>query len=557
MQLGRNRPWRGLLAAAILALAAGALSWSSATWRPDSWIYDILVGSWLYAPSDRVVIVAVDEQSLTALGQWPWSRSVHATLIERLGEAGARGIAFDILLSEPGRDGDNGDAALADAMLANGRVVLPVLPEHVRDGGPMIESMQALPADAKRTSFGHTDVELDPDEVARRLYLQAGLGDAHWPALGLALLQLDEPRRGMSPPGLRASTERPRTSPYLWTRDRQVLMRYAGPPGAFHQVSYVDVLNGRVPRGLLRGRWVVVGVTAGNLGRMFLTPMSSTLRMTGAEYQANVVEMLLQGKAILPMSPITQAALSAVMVLLLTLIATSYGSRRPWTTTMLGIAALLAFCVLLLRGANVWFAPMAAILVVLAAHLLWTLGHLRNLGREVHLDALTRIANRRGFDQSLAHEVAAARRTGTSISLLLIDIDFFKSYNDSMGHRAGDQVLADIAALIAEHARRPRDLAARFGGDEFALVLPDTPEAGARRVAESLVVGVRTLNIPHARALGSDRITLSIGAHTSYPGHTTSPKTVYEAADAALYRAKQRGRDGFETSGPSGGEESP
>lgn len=539
------------LAALSLASIAAALSWSGATWRGENWFYDRIVGAWQYPPSDRVVIVAVDEQSLAALGQWPWSRSVHAALVRKLGRMGVRGIAFDILLSEPGRDADSGDTAFVEAVQANGRVVLPVAPEPVREGGPLIESMQSLPAYMGRTAvYGHTDVELDPDEIARRLYLRAGLGDAHWPALGLALLQLDPRDDQTALPGLRADRvngerRREADSPYLWHRDHQVLLRYAGPPGTFEQVSYVDVLNGAVPPGLLRGRWVVVGVTAGNLGRMFLTPISGNARMSGPEYQANVVEMLLQGKAITPLSPAAQAALSGAWVLLLTVLALGLGQRRPWITTALAIAGLCLFSWGLLHAANLWFGPMAAIATALLGHLAWTLTHLRHWRRQASLDGLTRIGNRHNFDLTLANEIAGARRAGTPLSLLLIDVDFFKHYNDSMGHRKGDLVLAEVGAMVARHARRPRDLAARIGGDEFALVLPDTPRSGARRVAESLVADIRALNVPHPHAPAGTRVSLSIGAFSCTPTTATSQKDVFDGADAALYRAKQQGRDGF------------
>ncbi len=534
--------WRTWLVAVLVAAAAVAASWTGAAWRLDAWYYDRLLASWELATDDRIVIVAVDESSLERIGQWPWPRSVHAALIERLARAGARGIAFDILFSEPGRDGGRGDKALAQAIAANGRTVLPVMPEQTRGNGPLIESMQVPAIGAADTPLGHTDVELDRDDVARSLYLRAGLGDTHWPALGLALLQLDPRAAPHRLPGLRARSDR-RPSPYLWQRDYHVLLRYAGPPGTFAQLSYADVLQGRIDPRLLRDRWVVVGVTAANLGRMFLTPMSDNARMSGPEYQANAASMLLRGDAIVPLSRAWQAALSALLAWVTTLAAVATGNRRPWLTMLLAAAVPLAMSLVLLRTAGLWFAPMAAIAVVLAGHLLWTLAHLRHWRVQASTDPLTQVANRRSFDQSLASEIARARRIGMPLSLLLIDVDHFKRYNDGNGHHAGDKALTQVGDLILQNARRPRDLAARIGGDEFALIMPETPAGGAERVAQRLVDGARALGAPRA---GSPGITLSIGAYTCVPDASTTAKALLDGADAALYRAKERGRDRYE-----------
>ncbi len=535
--------WRTWLVAALVAAVAALVSWTGIAWRLDAWYYDRLLASSELAPDDGIVIVAVDEHSLEQIGQWPWPRAVHAALIDRLTRAGVRGIAFDILFSEPDRDGGAGDTALAEAIAANGRTVLPVMPERTRGHGQLIESMQVPAIGIAGTRLGHTDVELDRDDVARSVYLRAGLGDAHWPALGLALLQQDPRAKPERLPGLRAPPDR-RASPYLWQRDHHVLLRYAGPPGSFPQLSYADVLHGRVDARLLRGRWIVVGVTAANLGRMFLTPMSGTARMSAPEYQANIVAMLLRGDAIVPFSRAWQAALSALLAWLTALAAGATGNRRPWLTMLLAIALPLAASFVLLRAAGLWFAPMAAIAVVLAGHLLWTLAHLRHWRVQASTDPLTRVANRRSFDQTLASEIASARRTGTPLSLLLIDVDHFKRYNDGNGHHAGDRALTRVGDLILEHARRPRDLAARFGGDEFALIMPETPASGAERVAQRLVDGARALDA------GAAGITLSVGAYTCVPDASTTAKTMLDGADAALYRAKARGRDRYEVEVP-------
>jgi diguanylate cyclase (GGDEF)-like protein len=136
---------------------------------------------------------------------------------------------------------------------------------------------------------------------------------------------------------------------------------------------------------------------------------------------------------------------------------------------------------LLLRTGDLWWAPATAMLGVLLVLLAWATWRISAWHRQANRDALTGLGNRLRFEQSLQQECDAARRNGKPLSLALIDVDHFKRHNDRHGHQVGDRVLRDVARLIGAHARRPRDMAARYGGDEFALVLPDTPaEARAR-----------------------------------------------------------------------------
>jgi diguanylate cyclase (GGDEF)-like protein len=158
-------------------------------------------------------------------------------------------------------------------------------------------------------------------------------------------------------------------------------------------------------------------------------------------------------------------------------------------------------------------------------------------------DSLTQLANRRFFDHTLGAEWERHRRDRDPIALLLIDVDNFKGYNDHFGHRAGDRCLQAVAEALARTLRRPADLAARYGGDEFAAVLPQTDLDGALVVAERLRRTVRQLSLPHAPGSQHPVVTLSIGAACLVPIGERCPEALVEGADAALYRAKDRGRD--------------
>jgi diguanylate cyclase (GGDEF)-like protein len=169
--------------------------------------------------------------------------------------------------------------------------------------------------------------------------------------------------------------------------------------------------------------------------------------------------------------------------------------------------------------------------------------HLKELSS---LDGLTGIANRRKFDEYLDYEWRRARRNRTSIALLMTDIDYFKPYNDHYGHLAGDDCLKRVAKVLKKAADRPADLSARFGGEEFALLMPETDLAGAVHVAERLQQGMKTANIPHEFSDAAPYITLSMGIGAAVPLDSKSSIQLIESADKCLYRAKESGRNRIE-----------
>lgn len=158
-------------------------------------------------------------------------------------------------------------------------------------------------------------------------------------------------------------------------------------------------------------------------------------------------------------------------------------------------------------------------------------------------DGLTGIANRRHFDAAMGNEMRRAKRAGSALSLLMIDIDFFKPYNDHFGHQQGDDTLAKVAAALSGMLHRPVDLIARYGGEEFAVILPDMAEAQARQLAEAMRACVAQLGIPQAPLTGSVHVTASIGMATRTAENAVETAALIGAADRALYAAKRSGRN--------------
>jgi diguanylate cyclase (GGDEF)-like protein len=169
----------------------------------------------------------------------------------------------------------------------------------------------------------------------------------------------------------------------------------------------------------------------------------------------------------------------------------------------------------------------------------------RELEKLSRQDGLTGIANRRHFDSYLQLEVRRAARVRQPLSLILADVDHFKSFNDRYGHQAGDDCLRQVAGALSSAGRRPADLVARYGGEEFAMVLPGTLVEGAVDVAQSISKLVAGLGISNARSGTEQSITLSQGIASLVPDQETSAEALIQRADQALYQAKQQGRYRF------------
>ncbi|PSO76288.1 MAG: diguanylate cyclase response regulator [Cyanobacteria bacterium QS_4_48_99] len=168
----------------------------------------------------------------------------------------------------------------------------------------------------------------------------------------------------------------------------------------------------------------------------------------------------------------------------------------------------------------------------------------RELNRLASLDNLTKLANRRRFDEFLEREWRRMAREKGQLSLVLCDIDDFKLYNDTYGHLTGDFCLYRVAAAIEREAKRPGDLVARYGGEEFAAILPNTDRSGALVVAQKMQESVKALQIPHKTSTASEYVTLSVGTACLFPiPEQDSPAPLFKAADQALYQAKAAGRD--------------
>ena len=164
------------------------------------------------------------------------------------------------------------------------------------------------------------------------------------------------------------------------------------------------------------------------------------------------------------------------------------------------------------------------------------------LTQSTYQDALTGVANKRRFNECLEDEFQRSQRMGLPLALLMVDLDYFRQYNDEYGRQRGDQCLTQVARKIERSLRKPGDMVARYGGEEFAVILPDTNGSNARKYAERLMVLIAELGLPHPKSEVSEQVTVSIGIATLEPGQQGDPTSLIMCADLAMYRAKQEGR---------------
>ncbi len=226
-----------------------------------------------------------------------------------------------------------------------------------------------------------------------------------------------------------------------------------------------------------------------------------------------------------------------------------YGGYAAWLALVIGLgftALLTAYLALMLRRSGELMAGQQALQQQInerknaEQRLREANRTLEDLSRK---DPVMGIANRRYFDEHFQNEWLRATREGTSLSLLIGDIDFFKAYNDTYGHVAGDKCLQRIARLLSVLVGRPGDLAARYGGEEVAIILPSTSETGAHNIAEKVRLAVAEMALPHEASSVAGVVTMSIGCGTAFPTKEGSTENFVRAVDAALYRAKQQGRN--------------
>jgi CHASE2 domain-containing sensor protein len=368
-----------LSAALILLLIALLTTHSGILSRVDNLLYDLGQRLHIRPPPADIVIVAIDENSLSKLGRWPWSRRLHAALVDRLKADGARVIGLDLVFAEPDTADQPADAELAAAVQRAGNVVLPVLLESSRVNGQLLETLPLPQLLEQEVALGRVHVELDQDGIARSIFLWEGVGTPVWPHFAQAVLatagQLPASFSRTPPVTLDAA-------PFALVRQGQRRISYLGPPGHMQTLSYVQVLTGEFPAGMFRDKLVLVGATAAGMGDLLPTPVSGLRQpMSGVEVHANALASM-RGDRLISAVPsgiaLSMAALLALMPLLWLPRLSPLGGLIASAVWFVAVAAA---AIALPAWAHVWMPVAGALLAILLAYPVWSWRRLERAGR--------------------------------------------------------------------------------------------------------------------------------------------------------------------------------
>lgn len=557
---------------------------------------------------NRIIIVAIDESDITRLGQWPMSDAILTQLLEKIKAQHPREIGFDLFRDLPVPPGHSqllklyqSTPNLIGIEKVSGKT--PIAPPPVLSQQQQVGIADFVLDDDGKVRRGVVSIVDRKDRL--RLSLGAMLALRYLEKDGVTQCR---DRQNESIVKLGKATFRRFESNdggYVGANSGgyQLLLNFRGasciekarthPACPFEMVSMTQVLENRMSPNLMRDRIVLIGSIAPSLGDLFSTPYTRNpaTRMSGVEIHAHLASQILSaaldGRSSIRTLP---DPLEWCWILFWSGCSAAFGVRflqQQWLG-MMGIlitplAALLVAYLAFLCG---WwlpgFIPILAIIGAGMTTVAYTLllkiklsyqqleeyaqtlelkvqarteelykseAALKavnlELQRLVSLDSLTEIANRRRFDEYLFLEWQRGLREQSPVALILCDVDYFKQYNDTYGHQAGDRCLQSIAQAIKRSLKRPADLAARYGGEEFAMILPNTDLAGAVQVAQRIQTEVQQLCIPHQSSQVNPYITVSMGITTQFPTPDSSPDAMLVAADRALYQAKKQGRNQY------------
>ncbi|WP_375171193.1 CHASE2 domain-containing protein [Marinobacter sp.] len=346
----KTTPWTmGLILLTLILL----IQTTALPERIDRWLFDTASTHYPAPVADDVVIVAIDDISLERLGRWPWPRTYHANLIEKLDAAGARTIVFDVLFPEPAPE----DRRFARAMAEHGNVILPLHLSPPTANYLLSEQLPNATLVSAAARLGHAHVELDADGVARGLYLFNGLGSTLWPSLALA-----------AHTSTQTGTTDYQAPSFVNVRDRYRTVPLAGGAGTVPTHSYTQVLQQPPAPATFAGKTVFIGATAAGLGDVLPTPFSGLSRpMSGVEFQANTYSALSQDLLIRPAPPWVAPMVILATVILLSLVLPRMRPTRTPIVCLLTLVAVLGLFLVGLFAGQIWVPVASALLAPLLA----------------------------------------------------------------------------------------------------------------------------------------------------------------------------------------------
>jgi diguanylate cyclase (GGDEF)-like protein len=536
---------KGVFLVATLIVLAYMFSGNAAVQRIDLLLYDYFLNLQDNQVSDAVIVVAVDDASLNMLGQWPWSRRVHGQILDRLTDMGAKAVAFDILFAESETADPRADSAFAQAIERSDRTVLVVAPSNPGPEMPITEVLPITILAEAAAAVGHVDFEIDRDGLCRSFYIKAGISDAHWPALSLALLQV----AGVSPRLEQIDTNNDLEIEHLgWLREGRYLIPFDPKPDAVKVLSAHVLLSDDGVAPLVKDKYVLVGSTATGLGDVMSTPVSLIhQRMPGVEVNAHVLSGLLQGTLI--------REVNATPYLVLTILITTVAALLMFNVSFHSALMIFIACIIgipavagvVMYAEQLWFPPMAATASLGLGFPLWgifSLFHIRRINRSLsdrmHHQALhhavTDLPNQFALEDRLKKLGNEALHDAKIAALIIINIQWSGSAGGFVGRAGADQLLRAIAHRM-RNAVRSDDMVVHLNGDDFGVLVEGlTDTESARQIAKNLLLVLQEpLEFEQSKLFLTPRMGLSI-----WPRESQDGDALLRDASMAMFSARIR-----------------
>lgn len=542
--------------------------------------------------SPDIIILAIDDNSLEFLGEelgsWPWSRTVHADVAKYLADAGASAIVFDLMFLQHKKGFEQEDLKLAATIskLNNVYVAMNFDSREESNSIEVLKTIEKLSINVKNlsnidyseltftncrtiipellhatTKIGIINHSRDDDSISRRNALLFKYHDRYYPYLALRVA-IDMISKKIKKPIKELVITKEN---YLVVGDTNIplqndgkmLLNWYGPSQTFEYIPIWKVIKSikqikeDIPPVLnleetFKDKVVLIGATASSLFDIKTTPYSRV--HPGVEFQATVLNNII-AKNFLTRAPWYLNLLICLILFILTGISV-LKIRSGLVTFCITLSIVFAYLIIASLVFNFMFVWLDIIYPIMVIAITFTVMYVikyvmksRDFEYTYKLattDGLTGLHNHRFFQERMANNVERCRRYGTHFSLVLIDIDFFKRFNDNYGHQAGDAVLRQVADTL-KRAVRASDLVARYGGEEMAIVLDNADLDEALLIANKVCKAIA--NKPFRLSDTAERhVTISLGI-ASYPQHGEEPSSLISFADKCLYRAKENGRN--------------
>jgi diguanylate cyclase (GGDEF)-like protein len=531
---------------AILVACAFVLVKHPAIERLDHLIYDYFLNLQDHRISDELVVVAIDDISLQAMGRWPWSRRVHAQLLDRLTEMGARVVGFDVLFSEAETTDAQADELFADAIARNGVTVLAVAPSNPLPGKPIAEVLPLPELAASAAALGHVDFEIDSDGLCRSFYLYAGMDDARWPTFSLAMANLAGEQIV-----LKNSKTLRNDDSISWLRSGRYLIPFDTRLDRIETLSAHQLFNDDEVAKRVEGRYVLVGSTATGLGDVISTPVSKNhQRMPGVRLNAHVLSGLLAGQLMQEMESDLHLYLTLIITAIVTILLSSVRFPVSVVLFFLAVIGIPIGAGLALSMSQIWFAPAASITPLLIGIPLWGVWlhqYEKNINRQLSVrmhdqathHAVTGLPNQYALEEFLRKLTVTDADAKNLATLIIIHVKWLNSTGSIIGRSAGNQLLQAIAQRLRDIVRSD-DIISHLGGDNFGVFIQGLNDReSADVVAQNLL---RVMQQPITFEGNSMFLAPCIGM-SLWPSESDDGEALLRDANIAVYRARMQGSE--------------